>query len=349
MEDTDYLIVGQGLVGSILAYKLTQRGKRVIIIDKGSGNTSSRQASGLINPITGRRFVKTWMIEELIPAAKSFYKELSARFNSSFYQETSVLKILHSNEQVNDFHIRMASESYANYLFEHTAEIPSPIQLGFGQAKIEPVLQIDINLMLDDLFAYLKDQVTIHEAEFEYASLIVDEEGFRYNQISAKKVIFAEGYKMRFNPYFNYLPIQFAKGEALIIECRSLNLDCVLNSKININPLGNHQYCIGSTYDWNDMAQTPTPEKKKYLLDNFASNIDAPFKVVEHKVGIRPTVVDRRPLLGEHPKHKNMYVFNGMGTKGLSLTPYFADHFIELMENGTSLLSEVNIERFYEA
>lgn len=349
MDQADYLIVGQGLVGSILAYKLSQQNKRVVIVDKGSGNTASRQASGLINPITGRRFVKTWMIEELLPEARSFYKELSIRFNHSLYKETSLLKILHTNEQVNDFHIRRASEAYAKYLFEYPDETPAPIQGGFGQAKIEPLLQIDIKLMMDDFYAYLKENINLQESEFEHLALKEFEDGYKYHKITAKKVVFAEGYKMRFNPYFNSLPIQFSKGEALIIECPNLNLDCVLNSKININPLGEDRYCIGSTYDWSDMVQKPTLEKKKYLLDALAAAIDAPFKVVEHKVGIRPTIVDRKPILGEHPTHKNMYVLNGMGTKGLSLAPYFADHLIAHMENGTPLLDEVNIERFYEA
>ena len=149
MDQADYLIVGQGLVGSILAYKLSQQNKRVVIIDKGSGNTASRQASGLINPITGRRFVKTWMIEELLPEARSFYKELSIRFNHSLYKETSLLKILHTNEQVNDFHIRRASEAYAKYLFEYPDETPAPIQGGFGQAKIKSLTHSEMAKLLE--------------------------------------------------------------------------------------------------------------------------------------------------------------------------------------------------------
>ena len=346
MDQADYLIVGQGLVGSILAYKLSQQNKRVVIVDKGSGNTASRQASGLINPITGRRFVKTWMIEELLPEARSFYKELSIRFNHSMYKETSLLKILHTNEQVNDFHIRRASEAYAKYLFEYPHETPAPIQGGFGQAKIEPLLQIDIKLMMDDFYAYLKENINLQESEFEHLALKEFEDGYKYHKITAKKVVFAEGYKMRFNPYFNSLPIQFSKGEALIIECPNLNLDCVLNSKININPLGEDRYCIGSTYDWNDMVQKPTLEKKKYLLDALAAAIDAPFKVVEHKVGIRPTIVDRKPILGEHPTHKNMYVLNGLGTRGVMIAPYVAQQLFDFIEHKLPLNLEINSNRF---
>ena len=59
------------------------------------------------------------------------------------------------------------------------------------------------------------------------------------------------------------------------------------------------------------------------------------------------TVKDRRPLIGLHPKHPQLAVFNGMGTKAVMLAPYFAIAFSDFLETGKELNSEVDIKRYY--
>lgn len=349
MVQVDYLIVGQGLAGSILAYKLIQQGKKVAIIDQGSGNTASRQATGLINPITGRRFVKSWLIDDLMSSAQTFYQSLSMALESPFYKETYLIKVLQNNEQVNDFHIRLVDEAYSPYLEQESQQIGTSLIAGFGHAKIKPVIQVDINMMLNSLYAFFQENAVLLEHTFKHDELVIDKSGFTLGSVGGTKLVFAEGYKMRENPYFNYLPIQFAKGEAIIIKSEKLNIDFVLNSKITITPIGQHKYYVGASYDWKDMEQVNTKEKIKYLIDSLHQSIQVPYEIVDYKVGLRPTVKDRRPLLGEHAKHKNMYTFNGMGTKGLSLSPYFADQLINHIEHGKELLDEVNIQRFHDA
>lgn len=48
-----------------------------------------------------------------------------------------------------------------------------------------------------------------------------------------------------------------------------------------------------------------------------------PYNVVEHKAGVRPSVSDRRPVLGPCKDYEQLVVFNGLGTKGVSLAPFF--------------------------
>jgi glycine/D-amino acid oxidase-like deaminating enzyme len=74
--------------------------------------------------------------------------------------------------------------------------------------------------------------------------------------------------------------------------------------------------------------------------------LQVPFKVLDHKVGIRPTVKDRRPLLGMHMEHKRLGIFNGLGTRGVMLAPYFANHLANHIFNGDKLNSVVDILRF---
>ena len=345
MQKVDFLIVGQGLAGSILAYQLIQKGKTVLLIDEGSGNTASRQATGLINPITGRRFVKTWLIDELFPFAQNFYTKINREFGIKCFQQTAVWKVLQNPEQTNDFHIRLKEEAYQAYLQEELTHPAKTFTAPYGCAVIEPVLQIDINVLQDGFSNYFKQHACLKNEDFRHEELQILEGQFQYGDIQAQQLIFAEGYKIKDNPYFNYLPYTHSKGEALVIKSKELQLDKVLNSKITFTPLGEDTYYVGATYDWSDNKQKPTLAKRAYILAGIEASTDANFEILEQKVGIRPTVKDRRPLIGEHPAHKGMYIFNGMGTKGLSLGPYFAKELINHILDKKAIHPEVDIKR----
>lgn len=345
MQEVDFIIVGQGLVGSILSHQLLQNNQKIHIIDSGSGKNSSRQATGLINPITGRRFVKSWLTDELMTFAQTYYPMLEKELNASFYQETEVIKVLQSIEQQNDFSLRLNDENYAKYLDSKIRKFDEQFHNYHSCAIIKPALQIDVNTLQEVFLAFFRAKQIINESTFDFSDLEIHSNSYQYKNIKAKNIVFAEGFLMRNNPFFNYLPIQFAKGEVLLIESEALQLNAVLNSVANINPIGNNQYYVGATYDWNDDTLKTTSAKYDYLIKALKETITVNFKVIEHKVGMRPTTKDRRPFIGEHPKHKNMYVFNGMGTKGLSLTPYFAHQLVQYIFDGEKLHPEVDIKR----
>lgn len=345
MQEIDFIIVGQGLAGSVLSHQLLQKNKKILIVDSGSGTNSSRQATGLINPITGRRFVKSWLTDELMAFAQTYYPQLEQDLNASFYKETEVIRVLQSIEQQNDFSLRLNDEHYAQYLNPEIKKFEGSFNNPFSCAMIQPALQIDVNTLQEAFLQEFKNKNIILEEQFDFSALKIQAHYYQYKNIKAKNIIFAEGFLMRENPFFNYLPIQFAKGEVLVVESEALQLNAVLNSVANINPIGNNQYYVGATYDWNDDKLETTNVKYQYLINTLKETITVDFKVLEHKVGMRPTTKDRRPLIGEHPQHKNMFVFNGMGTKGLSLAPYFAQQLIQYIFEGKILHPEVDIKR----
>lgn len=345
MHKVDFLIIGQGLAGSVLAHHLLQSNQKVFIVDKGSGANSSRQATGLINPITGRRFVKSWLTDELMDYAQTYYSKLQKDLKASFYQETTVIKVLQSIEQQNDFSLRLNDENYAKYLEPKIEKLTGNFYNPFSCAFIKPALQIDVNAMQEAFLQFFRNKEIILEESFDFEALKIENKEYHYQNIVAKNIVFAEGYLLRNNPYFGNLPIQFAKGEVLVIESEDLQVDAVLNSVAHITPLGNNKYYVGATYDWNDDQLETTQKKYDYLINALNQTITVNYKVIDHKVGLRPTTKDRRPLIGEHPEHKNMFVFNGMGTKGLSLSPYLANQLVEHVLNGLGLHPEVDIKR----
>ncbi|MFK7904191.1 MAG: NAD(P)/FAD-dependent oxidoreductase, partial [Chitinophagales bacterium] len=168
--------------------------------------------------------------------------------------------------------------------------------------------------------------------------------------IEAKKIIFCEGHQTRFNPYFDWLPFVPAKGELLIIEAKGLDLEAterIAKNKITLLPLGNDRYWVGSTYEWKKLDEVPTQKYREELSSQLENTINVPYQIIVHQAGIRPSAKDRRPFVGLHPKYPNMGVFNGLGTKGVSLSPYFAHHFAAHLEEGEELEKVVDIRRYF--
>lgn len=346
LQKTKYLIVGQGLAGSVLAYFLDKNCIDFLIIDETSGATSSRQATGLINPVTGRRLVKSWMIDELLPFAKETYVNIQNQLGGDLVKQTSILKFISSVEQLNDVSSKIADLQYTEYLSDIKTVDKNIFYNELGAFETLKVLQVNINNLLDNLLYSFKEKNKILKEKLDCSLLKKEKQKWLYKNIEAENIIFCEGFNTINNPYFKYLPIKQTKGEALIFESEALPQNKIIGGVCNITPLGNYKFYAGATYDWDDIDLKPTEKKKRIISQKIEQTIKVSFKIIDHIAGIRPTIVDRRPLIGEHPKHKKLFIFNGMGTKGLSLAPYFAHHFVEYLENKTPLNTEVNIKRF---
>ncbi|MFO7674135.1 MAG: FAD-dependent oxidoreductase, partial [Lutibacter sp.] len=174
----------------------------------------------------------------------------------------------------------------------------------------------------------------------------ITENGVEYNDVIASKIVFCEGFGLKNNPFFNELPMQEAKGELITIHAPNLNIDFMIKSAVFVLPLGNYNYKIGATFNWKDKTQLPTEEGKNELTAKLDTFIKAPYTIVEHVAGIRPTVKDRRPLAGKHPKHQNLAVLNGLGTRGVMIAPTLAKALYNHLENGIALDNEISIARF---
>ncbi len=146
--------------------------------------------------------------------------------------------------------------------------------------------------------------------------------------------------------FFNHLPLDGTKGDLLLIKAPKLSFNVIINSSVFILPIGNHYFKVGATYNWQDKTSTPTEEGKQELIEKLKEIINCDFEIIEHLAGVRPTVRDRRPLLGTHSKHKNVHILNGLGTRGVMLAPYLAKALFENIEFGKVLKPEMDIKRF---
>lgn len=380
----DFLIIGQGIAGSILAYHLIKNGKKVFIIDDspptffsktvqkvgGSAKNSfllkysdnfysgikrvlgtafkPKVIGGLITPITGKRFSKTWLADELLPYTANFYNQLQLELNVSFYKSAKIVRIFTSAIQANDWSVKSVNPSLnglvdTDYKFEN-----NQVNYPHGYTVYKQAAVIDGTNMIYALHRYFNDLGIIENSVSNPADFKYNNHYIQLEKIKAKAVIFCEGWKAINNPFFNWLPFMPAKGELLIIKSSGLKLKEIINRGIFVRPLFNDIYLVGSTYTWNDYSLSVTQNARDELCDKLSTLIKTNFTIIEQLAGIRPTVKGRRPFIGCHPQHKNMFIFNGLGTKGLLLAPYFSNHFCDYLLKNKTLMAEIDIKRFYK-
>jgi glycine/D-amino acid oxidase-like deaminating enzyme len=305
-------------------------------------------AAGIIHPITGRRIVKTWMVDTLFPAAESTYREIEKHFHEQLFFRKNILELIHSAKEQNDWSIKCSSPEMKNYFSDEKTQnlysdvlTDDPKKISIAQAG-----WLNVARMIQLFRKQLKENNMLLDEDFIHDQLSLHADGVTYKNIHADKIIFCEGYHASQNPFWKHLPFLPAKGEVLTIHSDQLNLDHIVTKTIFILPLGNHLFKVGSTYSWGELNEEPTEKAKNELVSQLKKIINVPFEVVDHKAAVRPTVKDRRPFIGLHPNHPQVGIFNGLGTKGVLLAPYFANHFAEHLVNSGKLMEEADVKRF---
>ena len=341
----DYLIVGSGIAGLMLCEQLRTRGKSFIVVSNTS-QQASIVASGLYNPVVLKRFNMAWNANLHVPVALSAYKKLEDFLNIKVDDQRPIYRIFSSIEEQNNWFLAADKPKLQQFLVPKIIENNNPnIRAPFGYGEVKFTGRVDTKLLLEAYRNDLKSKDLFIEETFEYSSLDVTNV-VQYKEVIAKKLIFAEGFGMKQNPFFNTLPLEGTKGELLVIHAPDLKLDVILKSSVFIIPIGDEQYLVGSTYTWNDYSNTPTESAKNEILEKLQNVISCSFKVVHQRAGIRPTVTDRRPLVGQHKAHKNLYLMNGLGSRGVLIAPTVARDLIAHIEDGVPLPKEIDIERF---
>ncbi len=346
----DYLIVGQGLAGTWFSYFLMEKGQKVVVVDDGHEWAASRVSSGLMNPITGRRLVKSWRAETLFPFAREQYGALEEKLQTRFCFDRTMAWLLSNVKEINNFWTKSGEEAYEKYFKRIEQEqFHAAFEGKAGFAEIEGAMFVDTPRLIDNYRQFLKKKEAIVKAKFVHEDLVLEGKGVHWRGISARNVIFCEGHLARFNPYFSWLPFVPAKGEFLIVEMEDLGLEerqQIVKNKISVVPLGANRYWVGSTYEWKAIDEVPTENGRSELVEQLENTICVPYKILKHQAGIRPSAKDRRPFLGRHPGYSNVGVFNGLGTKGVSLSPFFAHQLAEHLVNGVALEEVVDIQRY---
>lgn len=347
----DCIIVGQGIAGTVLAETLIKLDKKILVIDPNLDDTSSKVAAGICNPITGRFLSKTWQADLLFPFLQKFYTDLEKKLDVTFLHKKAVYRTFKSIEEQNQWFGRSSTTEWKDYLntqiddSQYSAWIDNPL----GGWETQNSFQVDTKVLLENYKNYLIENQAYLNEKVNYEDIQIADNQIIWKEYTAQKIIFCEGANAINNPYFNYLPFSLVKGEWLKIEVLNNKLQNIINQGIFILPLQEPQlYMVGATYHWHDLTTQISEQARKELTDKLDAFLKLPYQIIEQKAGIRPATKHRRPLVGLHPKFPALGIFNGLGTKGVSLAPYFAWEFGQYLNNpqNFNLHAEVDIQKF---
>lgn len=343
----DFLLIGQGLAGSALSFRLLQAGCKVMVLDLPQQNQSSRIAAGLYNPITGKKMVKTWKADTLFPEIEPFYESMEKVLATRFLYKKAIYRPFLSIEEQNEWMGYSGEEGFKGY-FEEIYQRPlfSEVVNPYGGILLAQAGYLDIPCYLDAYRDYLIEQGAYREECLDEDLLRVTDGGVVYKDITAKGIVYCNGLGAMKSRFFRNAPFAPVKGEILDIE-QAFVPEEIINRGVFRIPLSNGLLRVGSTYTWHDLDEGPTDRAKTEIFEKLDKLMVNKEKVlISHRTGIRPATKDRKPFLGKHPDFSSVYIFNGFGAKGVSLTPYFSHVMLDLLLHDENPEKEVNIQRW---
>jgi glycine/D-amino acid oxidase-like deaminating enzyme len=353
MKNVETVIIGQGLAGTAVAWSLINRGRDFYLIDDGNPQSSSQIAAGLVTPVTGQRHVESWNWQTAYPIANRFYQDCELVTKSHFWKAEPAIRFFTSQDERDRFEDRYRSEA----TYHHTS---------FGSIGTNATLSEEIDPLgwsreIDSSFGgfIMSEAARLLTTHFLKASrdhfesmgrlcvttiapstdVVLSDEAMVIEpaNVRCKNLVFCEGHTALQNPWFSPIELVPAQGDILTVRIPGLKLDRVLHAGFWIAPVqlesvnDESLFHIGSTYRWSPLNGVPNEESRTILVDRLRSLIRLPFEVVDHRAAIRPAGFDHKPLMGNHRSHAGLWILNGLGAKGVLLSPWCAQMLVDSM------------------
>lgn len=346
IKRVDYILVGGGLAGCCLAIQFWKKGFVVAMIDQPQQNRSSALAAGLFNPITNQVMNKTWRADELFESLHEFYSAAEKILGARFFHPMPLYRPFGSIAEQNSWMARSATPGMEKFIEEISASPRYGHQIHdpYGGILLKQCGYVNVTALMMAVREKFEEEGLHHNEAFSHEALRV-EPAIRYKELEASRLIFCEGTGVRANPFFKWLPVNALKGETLEVTLLDTP-ELIYNRGVYLVPWGNGGYKVGATYHRNAAAGI-TDEGRAELVQKLDDLIRIPYEIKQQDWGYRPTIIDRRPVLGAHPEFSNLMVFNALGTKGVSLAPHFSGVLASHVMDPAQIEKEVNITRFY--
>jgi glycine oxidase len=346
MEFVDYLVVGQGLAGSLVALLLQERGRSVVVIDNNHRYAASRAAGGIINPITGKRLNRPALIGELMKNVFAVYPQIEAKLGLPLFRPRPVLRLLHNIEEGERWALQSSRSEYREYVSD-SPPTPSPLfRNRFGGFEVRQAAQLDIRRLILATREFLNAQQRLVQRPFRYNALTIFTDRIRWERITARYAIFCEGYRMTHNPYFNRIELNPAKGETLTLAAPGFSEDRIVqHGKWIFRNVGG-EILAGTSYRWDSLDESPTEGARNEIEQSIREFFISDFATIEQRAGVRPVIrADNRPVVGVHPQLPRLAILNGLGSKGALQAPLAAQELVAALEDRKPVAEEIDICR----
>ncbi|MBO0934946.1 FAD-binding oxidoreductase [Fibrella sp. HMF5335] len=344
----DVLVVGQGVAGSVLALTLERYGCSVTVASSASLPAASAVAAGIVNPLTGRKLVRTWEADRLFPYLHQFYTAAEGQLNQSFFTPLGIYRPYRDAKERADYQQVTADADLVRYVGEpgDDAAYGAVVSNPFGGLRVTQAGWVDLPSFVGAVRTYFIQKDRFIRADVQPDNLTIGSDSVTYAGVRYRYVIFCEGSHGQANPLFSYLPYNVVKGEILTARVTDYPVQDIINQGVFVMPINRTIIRIGATYSWHELDWQTTEAGRTFLETKARDLLRIPFTVVQQQAGIRPSTKDRRPFVGMHPQLPRIGIFGGMGTKGVSLAPYLADQFAGALWAGQEINEAVNISRF---
>jgi glycine/D-amino acid oxidase-like deaminating enzyme len=341
MKKVDYIVVGDGYAALFLAHQLIANNKTFVIYSAGQKG-ASRVSAGVVNPVVLKKFTTFWLAKEQIDFLKITMKQIENYTGRNHLVVENIHRIFHDEKEKELWQSKSGTGELKTFLdpnFEEISVLTNP----YGTGKVNQSARINVKDFFEDFFKYVEGKGMLVKEEFIYDQVIDD----RYQDYQFKNLVFCEGMGVRNNPFFKTIPVIPNKGHHLKVRLsEKLDNQYTIKKKHFLFPLNEEFYYYGGTYDPNERENKIDDFSEQKLVEGLSEFYTPPFEIAEINYGFRPTVKDRRPILGNHSEHSNYYIFNGLGGRGILNGCYFSKLLYEHIENGKPLMPEVDLKRF---
>jgi len=343
MKKVDYIIVGDGYAAFFFAHQLLLNSKSFILFSDDS-KSASRVSAGIINPVVLKKFTTFWLAQEQIDFLKATLLEIQKYTFRNYLIDEPVHRIFH-DENEKKLWLKKSDEEDLSLFLNKEFHSFSVINNPFESGEVLQSARLDVKNFFIDFESYLIEKRFLVKEKFSYENLKPLQKA--YKDVQFQSVVFCEGMGVKQNPFFSEIPVNPNKGHHLKVRLsEKLKDNATFKKKHFLFSYNGNLHYYGGTYD-REQTNENIDESAVTQLENGLSEIyPHSFETASVEFGFRPTVKDRRPILGQHPEFENLYVFNGLGARGILNGCYFSKHLFDFIESGKPLPPEVSLERF---
>lgn len=337
--DFEFVVVGQGLAGTAVAWQLRRRGRRFLVIDRGDPHAASRVAAGLITPYTGRRVARTWNLDHTFNIAAGFYRSSQAETGATFFHHAPALRLFAAAAE------RDAARGKIDPTRFDRGINPAWFAAAHGGFDLTPAARLDAPRFLDAYRLLFQEHHAYRAFDLDPAADIEPNAGgvrLPRMELTAGWVIFCEGAAGVRNPWFPTVPYNPAKGEILTLRVPGLGETRPVHRGVWLAPQGGDVFLAGSTYDRDDLTPTPTAAGRAAIEAGLREFLRLPFEVLGHRAGVRPVLTTTKPMLGVHSRHR-LAVLTGLGSKGALYAPTYGAMLVDHLTDGRPIDPEASL------
>ena len=341
MKNVDYIIVGDGYAAFFFAHQLIIN-KKSFVLFSADKKGASQVSAGIVNPLVLKKFTTFWLAAEQIEFLTKTVSEIESYTGQNYLIQERIHRIFHDENEKKLWSMKTETEELKPFLnpdFETLETIKNP----FGTGEVNHSARLDVHAFFTGISNYLEENNMLIHQQFDYTKVLDSS----YEDFNFKNIVFCEGMGVRANPFFTDIQVIANKGHhAKVKLSEKMNHQFTLKKKHFLFPLNNDVYYYGGTYDPNERENEIDDFKAEELREGLSEFYPHDFEIEEINYGFRPTVKDRRPIIGNLPDHQNYYIFNGLGARGILNGCYFSKELYEHIENGKELMKEVDLKRF---